>query len=245
MKKLTALIKKYPDATLKELIEKGKFKVSESGLHRILRRDLKITFKKTLYPAGQQKREVKHARRVWQAVCSKWNYWRLIFLDESSISTAMTRLYGRGKKGQRVRDYVPDCRWEAKSILSSIRFNGEIESFVYDGALTGELFKAWVKERLCPTLRKGDIVIMDNLSSHKVTGIEEMIRSVGATVKYLPPYSPDMNPVERMWAKMKSILKKMKGRTEDELVQAIKEALDEVSQEDIAAWFRHCGYSSS
>ena len=85
---------------------------------------------------------------------------------------------------------------------------------------------------------------MDNLSSHKVAGIEEMIKSVGARVKYLPPYSPDMNPVELMWAKIKAILKEMKGRTEDELMQAIKEALEEVSQEDIAAWFRHCGYSS-
>ena len=146
--------------------------------------------------------------------------------------------------GQKFVSLDTDCRWEAKSILSSIRINGAIESFVYDGALTGELFKAWVKEGLCPTLRKGDIVIMDNLSSHKVAGIEEMIRSVGATVKYLPPYSPDMNPVELLWSKIKAILKEMKGRTEDELMQAISKALDEVSQEDIAAWFRHCGYSS-
>ena len=205
---------------------------------------IQTAIKKTLYPAGQQKREVKRSRRVWRAVCPKWDYRHLIFLDESSVNTAMTRLCGRGKKGERVRDYVPDCRWEAKSILSSIRINGAIESFVYDGALTGELFKAWVKEGLCPTLRKGDIVIMDNLSSHKVAGIEEMIRSVGATVKYLPPYSPDMNPVELLWSKIKAILKEMKGRTEDELMQAISKALDEVSQEDIAAWFRHCGYSS-
>lgn len=246
MKKLVALIKKYPDATLKELIERGKFKITESGLHRILRRDLNITFKKkTFYPAGQKKREVKRARGVWKAVCSKWDAWRLVFLDESGINKAMTRLYGRGEVGERVRDYIPDCRWEAKSILSSIRLNGQIESFVYDGALTGELFKAWVKEGLCPTLKKGDIVIMDNLSSHKVAGIEEMIKSVGAHVKYLPPYSPDMNPVELMWAKIKTILKEMRGRMEDELMQAIKEALEEVSQEDIAAWFRHCGYSSS
>ena len=143
-----------------------------------------------------------------------------------------------------MRDHVPDRRWEVKSILSSIRLNGQIESCVYDGALTGELFKGWVKEVLCPSLKEGDIVIMDNLSSHKVAGIEEMIRSVGARVKYLPPYSPDMNPVELMWSKIKAILREMKGRTEDELMQAISKALEEVSQEDIAAWFRHCGYSS-
>lgn len=157
----------------------------------------------------------------------------------------MTRLRGRAKAGERIRDYVPDCRWESMSIISSVRLNGRTESLVYDGALTGELFREWVKGMLCPILKRGDIVIMDNLSSHKVSGIEESVRAVGARVIYLPVYSPDLNPIELMWAKVKKILKAMKPRTEDQLLTGIKAALEQVSTKDIAGWFSHCGYSPS
>ena len=119
----------------------------------------------------------------------------LVFIDESGITTSMMRRRGRAESGKRVRDYVPDSRRESTSIISSIRLNGKKESLVYDGALTGELFKEWVKERLCSTLKQRDIVIMDNLSAHKVSGVEEMISGVGAEVKYLPVYSPDLNPI--------------------------------------------------
>lgn len=157
----------------------------------------------------------------------------------------MTRQYGRGEAGKRVRDYVPDRRWESTSILSSMRLNGKRESLVYEGALTGELFKEWVKEMLCPTLKKGDIVIMDNLSAHKVSGVEEAINAVGARVKYLPVYSPDLNPIELMWSKMKWILETTGARTEDQLLSGVSSALDQISAKDIAGWFSHCGYSSS
>ena len=157
----------------------------------------------------------------------------------------MTRQYGRAEAGERVRDYVPDRRWESTSILSSIRLNGKKESLVYEGALTGELFREWVKEMLCPTLKKGDMFIMDNLSSHKVSGVEEAINAVGARVKYLPVYSPDLNPIELMWSKVKWILETAGARTEDQLLDGVSSALEQVSTKDIAGWFSHCGYSSS
>ena len=156
----------------------------------------------------------------------------------------MTRLYGRAVVGERLYDYVPDSRWEATSILSSLRLDGRTESLVYGGSLTGDFFKAWVKDCLCPTLREGDIVIMDNLSSHKVSVIEEMIMQRGARIEYLPPYSPDLNPVENMWSKLKSFLRKRKERCKEALFEAVAEALKQISSLDAESWFAFCGYYS-
>lgn len=156
----------------------------------------------------------------------------------------MTRLYGRVVIGERLNDYVPDSRWQATSILSSLRLDGTTECLVYEGALTGDFFKVWVKDCLCPTLRRDDIVIMDNLSSHKVSGIKECIEKTGARVEYLPPYSPDFNPVENMWSKVKSFLRKQKERTKETLFEAVGAALKQISSLDANSWFAFCGYSS-
>ena len=132
---------------------------------------------------------------------------KLVFLDESSINTGMTRLYGRGKNGKRVVDYTPDVRFQRTSILSSVRANGDIVPFIFDGSLNGELFKEYILQFLVPTLQAGDTVIMDNLTSHKVQGVAEAIATAGASVVYLPPYSPDLNPIELMWSKVKAYLR--------------------------------------
>jgi len=166
----------------------------------------------------------------------------LVFLDESSINTGMVRLYGRGKSNERVTDYMPDSRFERISILSSIRANGDMVPLVFEGALNGELFKAYISECLAPTLHKGDIVIMDNLTSHKVSGVTDPIISAGASVIYLPPYSPDLNPIEMMWSKMKAYLRKAKAATKELLETAIAEALDTVTTSDILNWFAADGY---
>jgi transposase len=122
----------------------------------------------------------------------------------------MTRLYGRGIIGERVFDYVPDTRWEGLTILSSLRQDGTTEALVFEGALNGEMFKEYMRSCLAPTLKEGDVVIMDNLSSHKVKGIQEIVEEQGARIEYLPPYSPDLNPVENMWSKMKTNLRKLR-----------------------------------
>ena len=154
----------------------------------------------------------------------------------------MTRLYARGIKGKRVYDYVPDTRWEAMSIISSLRLSGETESLVYKNSLTGDFFKQYLKEILCPSLKPGDIVIMDNLSCHKVKGVRELIEGTGARLEYLPPYSPDLNPIEKMWSKIKVILRKMKCRSEEKLFEGIREAFLQVSKFDALGWFNSSGY---
>jgi len=170
--------------------------------------------------------------------------YNLVFLDESGVNTGMTRLYGRSPSSKRVIDYMPDIRFERTSILSSIRANGEMVPFVFEGALNGELFKAYISQCLVPTLHKGDIVIMDNLTSHKVKGVVEPILAAGAQVIYLPPYSPDLNPIEMMWSKIKAYLRKVKARTKEFLETAITEALNRVTTSDILAWFAENGYGT-
>jgi len=167
----------------------------------------------------------------------------LVFIDEASIHTGMTRLYGRAPGGERVVEYVPDVRFESTSILSSVRLDGTVVPLVFEGALNGELFLGYVRQFFAPTLQKDNIVIMDNLSSHKVKGVEEAIEAKGAFVVYLPSYSPDLNPIEQMWSKIKAYLRKAKARTTDALYEAINDALDLISHSDIQGWFSDANYS--
>ena len=165
-----------------------------------------------------------------------------MFLDESGVNTGMTRLYGRAASYERVVEAVPDTRFHRTTILSSIRLDGTILPIVFEGALNGSIFKVYVTEWLVPSLRPGDIVVMDNLSSHKVSGVVEAIESAGAVVLFLPPYSPDFNPIELMWSKVKAILRKLKVRSKELLDDAISCALDSITPSDIAGWFKHDGY---
>jgi transposase len=157
----------------------------------------------------------------------------------------MTRLYGRARKGDRVNGYTPDVRFERASVISSIRLDGAQVPFMFQGTLNGSLFSAYIKEALSPTLRRGDIVIMDNLSSHKVKGALGPIYEKGAEVMFLPPYSPDLNPIEMSWSKMKSVLRKLKAATYDEMAKNMKTALDSFTKSDIANWFSHDGYNAN
>jgi transposase len=181
-------------------------------------------------------------REVWQERQKTLDKNKLIFVDESSINCGMTRLYGRALTKNRVNEYVPDVRFERTSIVSSIRLNGDTVPLIFKGTLNGELFGAYIKQCLAPTLSEGDIVIMDNCSSHKVKDILQPIFDMNATVLFLPPYSPDFNPIEMSWSKMKSILRKSKPRTYDELLSALQIALSCFSLDDIANWFSHDGY---
>lgn len=165
-----------------------------------------------------------------------------MFVDECSVNCGMTRIYGRAYKSERINDYVPDIRFERTSLISSIRLNGEQAPFMFKGSLNGEVFSIYIREILAPTLKEGDIVVIDNLSVHKVTGLLEPIYQKGATVMFLPPYSPDMNPIELSWSKLKSILRKLKPRSFDDLVIAMKIALESITESDIVGWFKHDGY---
>jgi transposase len=167
-----------------------------------------------------------------------------VFIDESSVNTGLTRLYGRSPIGERLCDYVPYCRFERMTILSSLRIDGTTETLVFDGALDGEMFEEYVRKCLAPTLKEGDIVVMDNLSSHKREGLNELVQEKGARVVYLPAYSPDLNPVENMWSKLKSQLRKVKERSKEVLFEAVGVALKTITTQDAQGWFEHCGYCS-
>ena len=168
----------------------------------------------------------------------------LVFLDESSAKTNRVRLYGRCPKGDRLYDALPQGHWGTTTRLRAIRLDGVIQpaSLVYDGPTDAAVFLTYVQECLAPALRPGDVVVMDNLSSHKVKGVREAIQAVGAELWYLPPYSPDLNPIEPMWSKVKSILRSLAARTAESLRQAIGVALTAVTGSDLKGYFHHTGH---
>lgn len=166
----------------------------------------------------------------------------LVFLDESSVNLAYTRLYGRSIIGTRINEGIKDVRFQRQSILSTIRMNGEQTPFIFDGTLNKELFANYLEHQLAPTLKPNDVVILDNCSVHHAKLVSETLIKCGITVLFLPPYSPDFNPIELMWAYVKKILKKLKARTYDKLISAIDKALSSVSTDLISAWIKHCGY---
>jgi transposase len=167
---------------------------------------------------------------------------RLVFLDESGLKTNMTRLYGRAHKGARCHDAAPCGHWEAVTVLSSVRLDGTTESVLFDGAADRKMFDAYIKEILAPRLRPGDIVVMDNLNAHKSEVALKVVQSHQAEIKFLPAYSPDLNPIEKMWSKLKQILRGLKPRTNEELFSSTGVALNMVSADDAQGWFAACGY---
>jgi transposase len=164
----------------------------------------------------------------------------LIFLDESGVTTSMTRLYARSLGGHRIHESTPGGHWKIMTILGAMSLRGMIATMTIEAATDAEIFLAYVEHVLCPALKPGDVVVMDNLSSHKVSGVRKLIEAAGAEVLYLPPYSPDLNPIEKAWAKLKQLLRSVKARTKEALDQAIEEALKLISADNAQAWFRLC-----
>jgi transposase len=164
----------------------------------------------------------------------------LIFLDESGVTTSMTRLYARSSGGKRICETTPGGRWKIMTILGAMSLRGIIASMTIEEATDGDIFLAYVKHILCPALRPGDVVVMDNLSSHKIKGVRRLIEKAGAKVLYLPPYSPDLNPIEKAWSKLKQILRSVKARTKEALEEAIAEAFRRITPDNAKAWFNHC-----
>ncbi len=154
----------------------------------------------------------------------------------------MTRLYGRVFGGQRLVDAAPHGHWCSTTILSSVRLDGSTAAMVIEGATDTTVFQAYVQHILIPRLRPRDIVVMDNLAPHKHPEILQMLERAGFEVWYLPPYSPDFNPIEKMWSKIKAYLRKAKARTSRALLRAIARALRTITSADAAGWFQHCGY---
>ena len=169
----------------------------------------------------------------------------LVFIDESGAKTNMTRLYGRAQGGQRCYDDAPHGHWSTTTMVSSIRLDGTTACMTLDGAQTTEAYREYVRQILVPQLRTGDIVIFDNLRAHHDKQALDLIHAAGAMTLSLPAYSPDLNPIEKMWSKVKAYLRKAKARTLPALEQAIKKALETITSRDAIGWFKSCGYAHS
>jgi transposase len=163
---------------------------------------------------------------------------RLIFLDESGVTTSMTRLRARCLGGKRIHEATPGGHWKILTVLGAMSLRGMLATMTIEAATDADIFLAYVEQVLSPQLNPGDIVVMDNLSSHKVGGVRQSIEKAGAELLYLPAYSPDLNPIEKAWAKLQQLLRSAKARTKDALDQAITEALLRISPDDAKAWFR-------
>ena len=168
----------------------------------------------------------------------------LVFVDESGANTKMTRLRGRALGGERLLARIPHGHYQTSTLISGLRLEGPCAPWLFGGPMNGEMFVAWLRQGLALTLRPGDVVILDNLSTHKIRGVREAIEAVGARLLYLPPYSPDFNPIEPMWSKIKQILRGHDPRTENELLRAAKTAFNSISTADCKGFFFSAQYAT-
>ena len=182
------------------------------------------------------------ARSAWQAAQPGLNPARLVFVDESGFSTKMARLYGRCRRGRRLIGRVPHGHWKTSTLVAGLRLGGVVAPCLIAHAMNGTTFRAWVEQMLAPTLAPGDIVVMDNLASHKVAGVRQAIEARGATLLYLPAYSPDLNPIEQLFAKLKAVVRKLAPRSLDALIDAIAQAIAKVTQTEPANYLANSGY---
>ena len=182
------------------------------------------------------------AREAWRESQPGLNPAQLVFIDETWVTTNMTRLRGRCPRGKRLIAAVPHGHWRTSTFVAGLRMSGLSAPLVLDGAMNGEAFLAYVEQILAPTLAPGDIVIMDNLSSHKAAGVREAIEARGARVFYLPPYSPDLSPIEQAFSKFKALIRKAATRTREALWNAIGQFLGRFTPQECANYFANAGY---
>jgi transposase len=168
---------------------------------------------------------------------------KLVFIDETGFTTNMVRRYGRCPAGPQLLCKTPYGHWRTTTFVAALRRDGLSAPMTLDGPMNGETFRAWIEQFLVPTLKPGEIVIMDNLPSHKVTGISDAIEATGARLRYLPPYSPDLNPIEQVFAKFKALLRKAAARTVTRLWREIAIALNKFPPQECAAYLINCGYA--
>ncbi|MCK0508008.1 IS630 family transposase [Aromatoleum anaerobium] len=205
--------------------------------------DATVTKKKTLHATERDADSVIEARAAYREEMAQYPPSRLRFIDESGVNIAMTRHYGRALRGERVPDAVPKNHGRNVTLLGAVSCRGIDAVMTVEGPTDAAVFRAYVDQVLLPTLAPGDIVVMDNLSAHKVKGIREAIEGAQAHLLYLPPYSPDWSPIEACWSKLKTALRAAKARTREALDEALKRVLNTVTAADARGWFAHCGYA--
>ena len=241
---LLGLIEKQPDLTLDEVVlamRKHKIPGGRTAVWRFFKRH-KITFKKSLRAAEQERADVARARRRWMREQGMFDPARLVFVDETAANTKMVRLSGRCPRGERLIGRVPQGHWKTITFVAALRRNGMRAPCTVDGSMNGAKFLAYVEQCLAPTLKRKDIVMIDNLPAHKAAGIREAIEARGATLRYLPQYSPDLNPIEMPFSKLKASLRKAAERTIPRLRRRIARFTCTLAAREACNYFRHAGY---
>ncbi|MDQ3590046.1 MAG: IS630 family transposase [Actinomycetota bacterium] len=198
--------------------------------------------------AAQKKSQVaserdEEARGLWRWLASRFDARRLVFVDESGFHTSMTRLYARAPRGKRAYGKVPRNRGKNTTLIAAITLEGAMGiSMTVEGATDSEAFEAYVEHFLAPTLEKGQVVVLDGLGAHRTEKVRELVQARGADLVFSPSYSPDLNPIEEAFSKIKALVRKEGARVREELVEAIGRALASITPEDTAGWFAHAGY---
>ncbi|TVQ74961.1 MAG: IS630 family transposase [Phycisphaeraceae bacterium] len=196
-----------------------------------------------MHAAERDRPDVAERRARWREEQPERDAHRLIFIDETWAKTNMTRLRGRAKRGERLLAKTPHGHWKTTTLIAALGIRGVRCSMVVDGAVNAAVFESFVEQVLAPELRPGDVVVMDNLSSHKSSRTRELIEGAGAELVFLPPYSPDLNPIEMVFSKVKQLLRSMACRTRDQLWRSMQRVLDAVTPSDAMNCFKHCGYT--
>ena len=198
--------------------------------------------KKSLVASEQHTAAVQQQRQEYRRQLQQIQAQRFRFIDEAGVNRAMSRRYARAMRGQRAHGHAPLNYGKNLTIVAALGIDGLSAAMTIPGAINGAAFIAYVEQVLAPTLKPGEIVVMDNLSSHKVDGVRQAIESCGAELVYLPRYSPDLNPIEKCWSKIKTALRGAAARTQEALEQALVDAMSSIRPADAHGWFRHCGY---
>lgn len=242
---LRQAVREHPDATPAEHRDRLKLPASRVTVWRTLRR-LRLTRKKKSTHASERDRpDVAEARRRWPEKVAGVDAGDLVFLDETGANTAMQRTHGYAPRGERVVASVPLREWAAVTFVGALTSAGLVAPWATQGAMNGEWFLAYVEQILVPALRPGMVVVMDNLPCHKVAGVEEAIVAAGCRLEYLPPYSPDLNPIENAFSKLKRGLRDGAARTVGRVYAALRRIITRFEPTECLHYFRHCGYASA
>ncbi|WP_262535638.1 IS630 family transposase [Agrobacterium tumefaciens] len=243
---VVAMIDDRKDVTLDEMVERLSVErqvgISRSALGAWLRGRGWTFKKKSAHALEQDRPDVLKRRRAWFEGQLDLDPEKLIFIDETSLSTKMARLRGRAIRGERCRAGVPHGHWKTTTFTGALRLTGMAAPFVYDGAMNGNVFLAYVEQVLSPTLQTGDVVVMDNLPAHKAAGVRDAIERAGAKLMFLPPYSPDFNPIENAFSKLKAMLRARAERKIDALWDAVGTLIPRFTSAECANYFRAAGY---
>ncbi|MER8422087.1 IS630 family transposase, partial [Mesorhizobium sp. M1329] len=243
---IVGLIEERKDITLNEMVERlvaeQSVRISRSALSAWLRGHGWTFKKKSAHALEQGRLDILKRRRDWFDGQLDLDPAKLVFIDETGLSTKMARLRGRAPRGERCRAGVPHGHWKTTTFTGALRLTGMTAPFVYDGAMNGNVFLAYVEQVLVPTLSEGDVVVMDNLPAHKAAGVRDAIEAAGASLLYLPPYSPDFNPIENAFAKLKALLRAKAERTIKALWDAVGAVVDLFTPAECANYFKAAGY---